>query len=195
MLSTVGRGGDGQRIRDEILHIIHRNKVKEVHGEWLEAWRQKLHNNTTPDDVPICEAYIKFMESNGDERVEGYDRPVVNDPQFYPDKEGLVRDMYNYLCILKNVHSGADFQSDSNGEDLEGYAGAGLCESITMDTTELRKVDYVGDRLIKDSRFRTDLLSGICKGGAAIENALSFAQDVKGVVSSDGKITVVQTQP
>eukprot|EP00210_Caulerpa_lentillifera_P004353 g4151.t1 len=127
MLSTVGRGGDGQRIRDEILHIMHRNKVKEVRGEWLEAWHQKLHNNTTPDDVPICEAYIKFMESNGDadvywrhlsdsgitkERVEGYDRPVVGDPQFYPDKkEGLVRDMYNYLGILKNVHSGADFQA------------------------------------------------------------------------------------
>ena len=30
MLATVGRGGDGQRIRDEILHIMHRNKVKEV---------------------------------------------------------------------------------------------------------------------------------------------------------------------
>lgn len=30
MLSTVGRGGDGQRIRDEILHIMHRNHVKEV---------------------------------------------------------------------------------------------------------------------------------------------------------------------
>ena len=25
MLSTVGRGGDGQRIRDEILHIMHRS--------------------------------------------------------------------------------------------------------------------------------------------------------------------------
>jgi len=25
------------------------------------------------------------------------------------------------------------FRSDSNGEDLEGYAGAGLYDSITMD--------------------------------------------------------------
>ena len=32
------------------------------------------------------------------------------------------------------------------GEDLEGYAGAGLYDSITMDTTELRKVDYAADR-------------------------------------------------
>ena len=38
------------------------------------------------------------------------------------------------------------FRSDSNGEDLEGYAGAGLYDSITMDPTELRKVDYASDR-------------------------------------------------
>ena len=38
------------------------------------------------------------------------------------------------------------FRSDSNGEDLEGYAGAGLYDSITMATTELKKVDYNGDR-------------------------------------------------
>lgn len=40
------------------------------------------------------------------------------------------------------------FRSDSNGEDLEGYAGAGLYDSITMDTTELRKVDYASDKLV-----------------------------------------------
>lgn len=38
------------------------------------------------------------------------------------------------------------FRSDSNGEDLEGYAGAGLYDSITMDKTKLQKVDYNGDR-------------------------------------------------
>jgi hypothetical protein len=38
------------------------------------------------------------------------------------------------------------FRSDSNGEDLEGYAGAGLYDSITMDKTELRKVDYASDK-------------------------------------------------
>jgi alpha-glucan,water dikinase len=28
----------------------------------MEEWHQKLHNNTTPDDVPICSAYIAFLE-------------------------------------------------------------------------------------------------------------------------------------
>lgn len=87
------------------------------------------------------------------------------------------------------------FRSDSNGEDLEGYAGAGLYESITMDPTELRKVDYVGDKLIRDGRFRHDLLSRICKVGYEIERVLGSAQDVEGVVGKDGSITVVQTRP
>jgi len=38
------------------------------------------------------------------------------------------------------------FRSDSNGEDLAGYAGAGLYDSITMDPTVTRKVDYGSDK-------------------------------------------------
>ena len=31
-------------MRDEILNIMHRNKIKEVKGTWMEEWHQKLHN-------------------------------------------------------------------------------------------------------------------------------------------------------
>ena len=55
-----------QAVRDEILNIMHRNNIGEKRGTWMEDWHQKLHNNTTPDDVAICEAYIKFLESGGD---------------------------------------------------------------------------------------------------------------------------------
>ena len=96
MLSTLGRGGDGQKIRDEILNIMHRHHIKEVKGTWMEEWHQKLHNNTTPDDIPICEAYIAFLKSNGDngqywrvlsdagitrQRLEGFDRAIVQEPE------------------------------------------------------------------------------------------------------------------
>ena len=33
-----------QAVRDEILNIMHRNKIKEVKGTWMEEWHQKLHN-------------------------------------------------------------------------------------------------------------------------------------------------------
>jgi hypothetical protein len=45
-------------------------------------------------------------------------------------------------------------RSDSNGEDLEGYAGAGLYESITMDETQLVRVDYNDDPITCDPEFR-----------------------------------------
>ena len=47
-----------QAVRDEILNIMHRNNIGEKRGTWMEDWHQKLHNNTTPDDVAICEAFI-----------------------------------------------------------------------------------------------------------------------------------------
>ena len=35
-------------------------------GSGAQDWHQKLHNNTTPDDIAICEAYIAFLEGGGD---------------------------------------------------------------------------------------------------------------------------------
>jgi alpha-glucan,water dikinase len=87
------------------------------------------------------------------------------------------------------------FRSDSNGEDLEGYAGAGLYDSVTTATTERRKVDYSADPLLTDPGFRTRLMREICKAGLAIEQALGSAQDIEGVVDADGRVTVVQTRP
>lgn len=42
-------------------------------------------------------------------------------------------------------------------------AGAGLYESITMDTTETQRVDYMSDKLVQDPEYRQKLLARICK--------------------------------
>ena len=39
----------------------HRPGIEE---HFLEEWHQKLHTNTTPDDIAICEAYLAFLHSN-----------------------------------------------------------------------------------------------------------------------------------
>jgi alpha-glucan, water dikinase len=127
MLTTVGRGGEGQRVRDEILNIMHRHRIKEVAGHFLEEWHQKLHNNTTPDDIVICEAYLGFLHSNGDrniyfeilkaggvtkERLENFERPIRSEPDFQGWlKDALIHDFENFLRILKSVHAGTDLET------------------------------------------------------------------------------------
>jgi alpha-glucan,water dikinase len=124
ILATMGRGGEGQRVRDEVLNIMHRHHIKEVSGHFMEEWHQKLHNNTTPDDVVICEAYLQFLRSDGrlpvfyktleaggvtKARLEGYERPITSAPDFIPHlKDALIQDFEHFLGILKEVHSGTD---------------------------------------------------------------------------------------
>ncbi|CAM0912167.1 unnamed protein product [Alopecurus aequalis] len=127
ILSAVGRGGEGdvgQRIRDEILVIQRNNDCK---GGMMEEWHQKLHNNTSPDDVVICQAILDYINSDFDisvywdtlnkngitkERLLSYDRAIHSEPKFRSDqKEGLLRDLGNYMRSLKAVHSGADLES------------------------------------------------------------------------------------
>ncbi|XP_010553614.1 PREDICTED: alpha-glucan water dikinase, chloroplastic [Tarenaya hassleriana] len=127
IMSTVGRGGEGdvgQRIRDEILVIQRNNNCK---GGIMEEWHQKLHNNTSPDDVIICQALIDYIKSDFDisvywktlndngitkERLLSYDRAIHSEPDFKRDqKEGLLRDLGHYMRTLKAVHSGADLES------------------------------------------------------------------------------------
>lgn len=128
LLGTLGRGGSrGQQVRDEILNIMHRHKVKQAGERFMEEWHQKLHNNTTPDDIVICEAYLAFLESDGDldrfysvlaeggvsrERLQSFDRPIKTDPLFFPEKKaGLNHDFRNYLRVLKSVHASTDLET------------------------------------------------------------------------------------
>jgi alpha-glucan,water dikinase len=124
LMSTLGRGSDAQRVRDEVLNIMHRRHIKEVSGHFMEEWHQKLHNNTTPDDVVICEAYLEFLRSNGNlerfykklneggvtrERLASYERPIKSPPDFIPHlKEVLIGDFDHFLGILRAVHTGTD---------------------------------------------------------------------------------------
>jgi len=118
IMSTFGKGGDnGQRIRDQILEIMHKNHISEQHGHFYEQWHQKLHNNTTPDDVGICEAVIAFNKTNQiekywevlqkygitKERLANFERPIKVEPYYAPH---LVPDLTKYIETLQAIHSG-----------------------------------------------------------------------------------------
>ena len=87
------------------------------------------------------------------------------------------------------------FRSDSNGEDLDGYAGAGLYDSVTTAVMTQELVDYSSDQLLTDQAYAREIMSRVCKVGAAIEKSLKSAQDVEGVIDFNNNITVVQTRP
>src|SRR5438552_6206273 len=155
MLTTVGRGGEGQEIRDEILNIMHRHHIKEVSGRFMEEWHQKLHNNTTPDDIVICEAYLAFLRGNGNldgfykslraggvtrQRLESFERPIRTDPDFVPHlKEGLIHDFEHFLKTLRSLHSGTDLETAINAANhLLDDGIRGLLSSLWQQRNDLQ---------------------------------------------------------
>jgi len=90
--------------------------------------------------------------------------------------------------------SGLIFRSDSNGEDLEGYAGAGLYDSVLLDQPREAQIDYSQERLIWDETFRNELAANVARAGLEVERACGSAQDVEGALAN-GKYYVVQTRP
>ena len=123
ILAQMGKGvGNGQEIRDEILKMIQRN---DMHDCFYEEWHQKLHNNSTPDDIIICEAVIEFLKNKGNsqiywkilnnggitrERLKSYERAIHHEPVYQPRYR--ISDFEHYLRILKSVHSATDLVMD-----------------------------------------------------------------------------------
>jgi len=137
-------GGNGDDIRMTILNIMRENGIKEGHRPGIEdtfikQWHQKLHSNTTPEDICICEAYIHFLHTgnwddfwahlwdnhkmtredlaqmrSGWRNDDGITGPACHLPQ-------LIGPMKHMLWILKVTHSGADL--DSAFSMAHGYLG------------------------------------------------------------------------
>ena len=88
---------------------MHRHHISERAGHFYEQWHQKLHNNTTPDDVPICEALLGYLRSGGNmniywdtlkqnginrERLTSYERKITEEPYYLPN---TIADFEGYL--------------------------------------------------------------------------------------------------
>jgi len=92
--------------------------------------------------------------------------------------------------------NGFIFRSDSNSEDLPGFAGAGLFDSYAMEDETVKRVSYSDDKIFNDSQFRGTFMKQVGQIGELIENAYDGApQDIEGAYSEDGKYFVVQTRP
>eukprot|EP00746_Dinoflagellata_sp_MGD_P056908 gnl/MRDRNA2_/MRDRNA2_245557_c0_seq1.p1 gnl/MRDRNA2_/MRDRNA2_245557_c0~~gnl/MRDRNA2_/MRDRNA2_245557_c0_seq1.p1 ORF type:complete len:127 (-),score=28.04 gnl/MRDRNA2_/MRDRNA2_245557_c0_seq1:1-381(-) len=126
---------------------MHRNKIPESAGHFYEQWHQKLHNNTTPDDVGICKALLAFLRSDGDmsvywkvlhdhgitkERLASYARNITKEPYLHGKTNVLIFEFENYLKILQSVHDALDLQTaiDSARWCLPQHVQGGLREGF-----------------------------------------------------------------
>jgi alpha-glucan,water dikinase len=89
---------------------------------------------------------------------------------------------------------GLIFRSDSNAEDLAGYAGAGLYDSFPLTPPEEVHLNYADDPLVQDRAFRREFLSKVGKLGVLIEEAMGSPQDIEGAFDGE-RYYVVQTRP
>lgn len=145
-LATLPRGGgDSEQIRMGILHIMREHGIREGHRpgieeKFLEQWHQKLHTNTSPEDIPICEAYLHFLHTNSHEAffhalwekggitrdwMHSMDHPITALPLHLPH---LIPAFQHFLWILKTVHSGADL--DTMVEMSKGFLDDSLKASL-----------------------------------------------------------------
>ena len=121
-------GGNGDDIRMGILNIMRAHGIREGHrpgieDRFIEEWHQKLHTNTGPDDIGICESYLHYLhtgnldemyrvlwENHGISRhhLETMDHPIRGPPLHLPH---LIPAFQHYLYILRITHGGAQMDS------------------------------------------------------------------------------------
>ncbi len=89
---------------------------------------------------------------------------------------------------------GVIFRSDSSGEDLAGFAGAGLYDSIVVPQPRAVPLDYAAVDLLWNEDERRRLLDKVAELGRAVEDALGGPQDIEGAYAQ-GCFFVVQARP
>ena len=174
----LGKGtGNGQQIRDYILVIMHKFNLPRKGKYFYEQWHQKLHNNSTPDDIIICEALLSFLKSNNiknywkvlndngidKKRLESYERNITEEPHYNID---YIYDFEKFLNILKSVHSNDDIVTMFNSSKYiindKCYIFDDIVNNLNSDNVikQIEKVTY-GRKILKDIIFNV-IKSGDC---------------------------------
>jgi alpha-glucan,water dikinase len=89
---------------------------------------------------------------------------------------------------------GLIFRSDSSGEDLAGFAGAGLYDSFLLKPPDELRLDYAEEPLVRDRNFLKEFASHLTRLGSTVERVFGAPQDIEGAYG-EGRTYVVQARP
>lgn len=152
-------------------------------------------HTTNPLNDDSNEIYTEVVRGLGEVLVGNYPGRALS---FVTKKDNLEQPKvvgYPSKSVGLFVPDTLIFRSDSNGEDLEGFAGAGLYDSITMDPMQEHQVDYSEDPMLINPEYARVMLSRIAKAGHSVEQVLGSAQDLEGCITSSGELYIVQSRP
>jgi alpha-glucan, water dikinase len=86
------------------------------------------------------------------------------------------------ICISEGII----FRSDSNCEDLEKFAGAGLFDSFPTENSRKENLVYLNNRLINDETYRNMLIHKLKDVAIVVEECFNgVPQDIEGVIKED----------
>ena len=194
-----------------------------IKGVWGSKWNERAHLSRRTRGIPHADLFMavliqEVVEADYSFVIHTVNPSTGNQDEIYAEVvpglgETLVGNYpgkaFSFTCrkgkdepqLLafpsKSVAlfgSGLIFRSDSNGEDLAGYAGAGLYDSIMLEPSVKVSLDYTRESLVGNEDFRKDFLVTVANIGAVIEKTMGFPQDIEGAYSK-GQYYVVQTRP
>lgn len=199
------------------------NAIKKVWAsKWTErAYYNRKANGVAEDDLYMAVLCMELIAADyafvlhSSNPVTGNEDEVVGEIVVGLGETLVSNSAGRALCFTASKHDSSDFKiqsfpskvfayfnpaggtmiarSDSNGEDLEEFAGAGLYDSVTAEPTAARALDYSAEPLIWDSSFRNALISRLVNIAKNVETSIGRSQDIEGCVA-EGKVYLLQAR-
>jgi alpha-glucan,water dikinase len=158
----------------------------------IEADYAFVMHTVNPFDDRREELYLEVVQGLGETLVGNYPGRALS---AVIDRESKALTLVSYPAKSLALRGGGlIFRSDSNGEDLAGFAGAGLYDSVLLPPPPSSLADYTDDPLVWDESFRRDCLARMAELGLAVEVVAGAPQDIEGVLSK-GEYFIVQSRP
>jgi alpha-glucan,water dikinase len=124
-------------------------------------------HTTNPTNSNDQEVYVESCVGLGEALVSDMPGQALAFSYDKVSKSAKVISYPNKSLALSS--SGFIFRSDSNSEDLPGFAGAGLFDSYTMHEEKKFRVSYNQERLVLNEQFRAEFMKRVGAIGHHIE--------------------------
>jgi alpha-glucan,water dikinase len=136
-------------------------------------------HTTNPTNLEDDEVYVEACKGLGEALVSDMPGQALS---FSYDKRSKNATLGHYPNKPLGLNStGFIFRSDSNSEDLPGFAGAGLFDSYPMNDTNQFRIAYHSSRIFKDASFLNGFMKRLGEIGVHIEQIYDDdAQDIEG---------------